>query len=190
MVDLHDAWSQLGIAPTDDAGIIRAAFLRRLHMVHPDVSSAHDANASTFALTSAYRVILDVLDERPVHLHGDAGPAPPPEPMVVVPIAMVDGDTIAVALPGADTYQLLVEAAHRLGEVTHIEPSAGMLQVIVEFVEAPVSQMLMTLQGRATGVTEIFCTIESLENEPAPPISAVTRLLMDELIEASRAPLP
>ena len=181
-MDLTDAWRHLGIEPTGDVVAVRTAYLQRLHIVHPDHSSAPDANDSTFALTTAYQVVVATIGE------GAAAPpaSTPIVPLVdarIVPIAMVEGDTIAVALPGGETYALLVEAAHRLGEITHIEPSSGMLQVIVEFVEAPVSQLLMTLQGRATGVTEIFCSIESLENRPAPPIDAVTQLLLDQLVD-------
>jgi hypothetical protein len=43
----------------------------------------------------------------------------------------------------------------------------------------------VTLQGRATGVTEAFCTVESLEAHPAPPIGAVVALLLEEMVAVS-----
>jgi len=36
---------------------------------------------------------------------------------------------------------------------------------------------VMSLQGRATGVTEVFCTVEPLSGGESPPEAAVTRLV-------------
>jgi len=102
-----------------------------------------------------------------------------------VPISMIDGDTIAVGAPAAETYYLLTEASHDLGEIAHYDPSSSMLSIIVEFVDEPVCQILCVLQGRATGVTEIFVSLESLDSTPAPPIDAVTRLFMEAMISVS-----
>jgi hypothetical protein len=43
----------------------------------------------------------------------------------------------------------------------------------------------LSLQGRATGVTEVFCTVESLEADPAPPIDAVAHLLLEQMVAVS-----
>jgi hypothetical protein len=186
-VNLTTAWTRLGIGPTDDAEVVRAAYLAQLHRLHPDHSAAPDANAVTATLTDAYQAVRAHLSEAEIHRpERDAAPDVPP--VEVIPIALVADDTIAVALPAGETYALLVEAAHRLGEVTHIEPSSSLLQVVVEFVDAPVCQLLLTMQGRATGVTEVFCTVESLEPQPAPGAAAVTRVLLDELVAVGTRP--
>jgi hypothetical protein len=190
-VDLVQAWTHLGIEPTDDPDAIRAAYLRRLRVVHPDTVPAAEtaaANDATIALVDAYRVAVQ-------HVDGPTAPVDAPPSDVArpaarptrpfVPIGLLEDDTIGVALPPDATYALVVEAAHHLGEVTHIEPSSGLLQVIVEFVEAPPCSLLLSLQGRATGVTEVFCTVESLEAEPAPPIDAVARLLLEQMVAVS-----
>jgi hypothetical protein len=190
-VDLTAAWLHLGIAPTDDVDAVRAAYLAQLHLLHPDHSAAPDANAVTATLTDAYQAVQGHLATagpstgRPTMPSPTTTSAPAAE---LIPIALITDDTIAVALPANETYSLLVEAAHQLGEVVHIEPSSGMLQVIVEFIDAPVCQLLLTMQGRATGVTEVFCTVESLEPEPPPPAAAVARILLDELIAVGRRP--
>jgi hypothetical protein len=193
-MELTEAWTRLGIDPTGDTDAVRAAYLAQLHRHHPDHSAAPDANAVTATLTDAYQRIqghLQAADPSdpvdPVDLV-DPAQTTATGPMEVIPIALVADDTIAVALPPGETYALLVEAAHQMGEVVHIEPSSGMLQVIVEFLDAPTCQLLLTMQGRATGVTEVFCTVESLEQEPAPPAAAVARVLLDEVIEAGRRP--
>jgi hypothetical protein len=189
-VDLAVAWTQLGIAPTNDVDAVRAAYLSQLHRLHPDHSAAPDANAVTALLTDAYQQVQETLvraESAPESAQHQA-PTQRADPAELIPIALIADDTIAIALPANETYSLLVEAAHQMGEVVHIEPSSGMLQVIVEFVDAPVCQLLLTMQGRATGVTEVFCTVESLEQEPAPPASAVARILLDELIAVGRRP--
>jgi hypothetical protein len=198
-VDLVEAWTHLGIEPTDDLDAIRAAYLARLRVVHPDRAPLDDsaaANERTIALVAAYRLAVDQVDQvdrvgrvdRGDEVVGREPPEPagraPAPPAAVVPIALLEDDTIAVALPPDATYALVVDAAHHLGEVTHIEPSSGLLQVILEFVEAPPCSLLCSLQGRATGVTEVFCTVESLEAAPAPPVDAVARLLLDEMVAA------
>ena len=42
-----------------------------------------------------------------------------------------------------------------------------------------------TLQGRATGVTEAWCTVEPLGGGPPPPTEVVTELLADGLRSVS-----
>ncbi|MFI5044308.1 MAG: hypothetical protein ACHQDC_05905, partial [Acidimicrobiales bacterium] len=59
------------------------------------------------------------------------------------------------------------------------------LEVVVEFIEAPTSSILMTLQCRATGVTDVFVNVEPLSGGDAPPSDAVTRLLFRTLLELS-----
>jgi hypothetical protein len=195
-MELTEAWRHLGIEPTRDLAEVRSAYLARLHRVHPDKSGGDpaEANDRTIALTTAYRVVVDLGGEAATTTddasEADLPGAAPTVPVatartVVVPIAMVEDDTIAVALPPDATYGLVVEAAHHLGEVTHIEPSSGLLQVVLEFVEAPPCSLLVTLQGRATGVTEAFCTVESLDAQPAPPIDAVVALLLEEMVAVS-----
>ena len=83
---------------------------------------------------------------------------------------------------------LLIDAAHELGEISYLDPSAGLIEVIVEFVEAPTSSVLLSLQGRATGVTDVFCTVEPLSGGDAPPSDAVARLVLHTLVELSVGP--
>ena len=82
----------------------------------------------------------------------------------MIAVAKLADDTIGIGAPGPETFAVLLDACHRLGEVTYVEPCSGLIQVLVEFVDGPVCQLLLTLQGRATGVTEAFCTIESIDD--------------------------
>ncbi len=201
---LDEAWRHLGIAPTTDPGVVRSAYLSRLRAVHPDVSDAPAANDETRALLSAYRLVVTAiagptLDDGPSNEPDQRdGPHPPAaegdQPFVASPLAdeqlvgvvMMANDTIGIGLPPTEAYGVALEAAYRLGDVIHVEPSGGLLQVMLHLRDTDgvprFCQLLVSLQGRATGVTELHCAVESLDATPAPPIGAVTELLLDELV--------
>ncbi|MFZ4519026.1 MAG: J domain-containing protein [Microthrixaceae bacterium] len=201
---IEEARAVLGVTADADADSLRAAYRRLLLRTHPDVSGRGDATDATVRLTTAYTVLLRRDDRGP----GDAGAprgtrdgraTPPPEeapspgatpagPSSTRPpigAVLVDDDTIAVPAPGDETLLLVMETAHALGEISYLDPSAGLVEVIVEFVEAPTSSVLLCLQGRATGVTDVFCTVEPLSGGEAPPADAVTRLVLATLQERS-----
>ena len=174
----------LGVTDDADVDDLRAAYRRQLLHHHPDRSSATDATERTIELTGAYRLLV-ALAEAPPPV-ADAGPqpgaaprAPEPEPALELTVALVDDSTIALGAPPDETLFLMSETAHQLGEITYLDPAAGLIEVIVEFVEAPTSSVVFTLQGRATGVTDVFCSVEPLSGGEAPPVDAVTRLVLD-----------
>ena len=111
--------------------------------------------------------------------------APPPPSRSHEPIdaVVLTDDTIGIAAPSNEALPFLVEACHEIGDVTFLDQAAGLVQLTVSFVDEPVCYLLMSLQGRGTGITEVFCSIESIESTPPPPIGAVTRLLVDTLTE-------
>ncbi|MEI2654536.1 MAG: hypothetical protein V9G12_20730 [Microthrixaceae bacterium] len=81
-----------------------------------------------------------------------------------------------------------MQTGHVVGDVTFLDRSAALLQILVAFVDEPVCQMIFDLQGRAAhGTTEVFCTIDSIEDRPAPPIDAVTRFIAEHLAETISA---
>lgn len=98
-----------------------------------------------------------------------------------VVVSAVDADTIAIHAPAEEALMLLLDSAHSLGEISYLDRTAGLVEVIVEFVEAPTSSLLFSLQGRADGTTEVFCTVEPLSGGDAPPVDAVTRLVVRTL---------
>lgn len=195
-MELHEARRILGVSTDADPDTVRRAYRRRLHQVHPDVSGRSDATELTLELTAAYTVLLRSPGpagdpsgaSAPAARPEPRSPASPPpaqpvDPIEPVVVSLVDDDTIGVGAPAAETLMLLVEAAHRLGDISYLDPSAGLVEVIVEFVEAPTSSVLLSLQGRATGITDVFCTVEPLSGGEAPPADAVTRLLLDTLLD-------
>jgi hypothetical protein len=193
-VQVDEARQILGVTSGDDPDAVRAAYRRLLRRTHPDVSAVPDATDLTVRLTEAYAVL--VRDDRtdgqdaerrgppPSAHHAEAPPPAPRRPPIEA--GLVDGDTIAVAAPRDETLFHVIEAAYALGEIGYLDPSAGLVEVIVEFVEAPTSSVLLTLQGRATGVTDVFCTVEPLSGGEAPPADAVTRLVLATLLDLDR----
>lgn len=193
----------LGVSEGADAPTLRAAYRQLLHRTHPDVSDRGDATARTVELTEAYRLLTEVAEEaEQAPGAGDAAaePAAPASgttagarvrageamrrPPRTVSIALLDDQTIGIGAPPDESLLLLIEAAHDLGEVSYLDPSAGLLEVVVEFVDAPTSSIVLSLQGRATGITEVFCTVEPLSGGEAPPADAVARLVVDTLLAA------
>lgn len=171
----------LGLSGAPDEPTVRSAFRARLRETHPDLSAAADATERTVRLTTAYRVALAHLSQ-PVASPAPAPPTAPPATaaaVVVEPLGvqLVDTETIGIGAPATEALPLLIEAAHQLGDITYLDPGAGLLEVVVEFVGAPTSSVVLSLQGRATGVTEVFCTVEPLSGGEAPSDEAVTRLL-------------
>jgi hypothetical protein len=170
----------LGLTDAPDEPTVRSAFRARLRETHPDLNAATDATERTVRLTTAYRVALAHLNrpapspDRPRPPAQPAAPTPTVEP---IGVELVDAETIGIGAPAAEVLPLLIEAAHQLGDITYLDPGAGLLEVVVEFVGAPTSSVVLSLQGRATGITEVFCTVEPLSGGEAPSDEAVTHLL-------------
>ncbi len=203
-MQVDEARRILGLSPTADIDveIVRSSYRRLVRTAHPDVSARPDAADRTAALTVAYRVLTQAITTgAPTRTapssSGTAAraaapprpgaapppqptrPAPPPEPRIQV--ALIDDDSIAIAAPADEALMLLLDTAHSLGEISYLDRTAGLVEVIVEFVEAPTSSVLFSLQGRANGTTELFCTVEPLSGGEAPPTDAVTRLVLATL---------
>lgn len=199
-MQVDEARRILGVSPTDDSDVVRAAYRRLIRRTHPDVSRVPDATARTVRLTQAYTVLIQVeraVASRPTSDQPGPAQTGPAEPVPTEPVEpahipvsahLVDADTIAVGAPPDEVLMLLIDTAHELGEISYLDPNAGLIEVIVEFVEAPTSSVLLSLQGRATGVTEVFCTVEPLSGGDAPPSDAVTRLVLHTVVELSAGP--
>ena len=187
-----EALALLGLAPdTRDVATIRAAYLSAIRRTHPDRNAAAGATAASADITVAYRLVVEVIaagvpptvEEDPEPLGSSPIPA-----TSTVDVRVIADDTIEVSAPPDLTFLWLVQTGHVVGDVTFLDRSAALLQILVAFVDEPVCQMIFDLQGRAaTGTTEIFCTIDSIEDRAAPPIDAVTRFVAEHLTEVAAA---
>ena len=97
---------------------------------------------------------------------------------------LIGTDTLAVECPADETYALLVDAAYRIGDVTHVDRSSHeFLEFLVRSTSGDAISVVCSLQGRANGTTEAFITLEPLATArgPLPDVGEVARL-MAELI--------
>jgi hypothetical protein len=193
-VDPGRARVVLGVDEDADPTTIRLAYRRLMRVTHPDVAERPDATERAIELSAALEILMtrptastDQPQARAREPEPRAAP-PPPNPFADARPAQLDTDTIGVSLPPDEALLLVIEAAHQLGDIAYLDPSNGLVEVLVEFVEAPTASLLLTLQGRATGITEVMCSVEPLSGGELPPNDAVTRLLVDTLAACAAPP--
>ena len=173
-VDEQEAWAVLGLSPTATLDEARAAYRRLVRTHHPDVAGVRGA-VRTARVIDAWRVVrerapraVDADESAPVHV--DAA-----------------GDTVTLDVPPDEAFILLLDAAHRVGDVTHVGPGDGLLEALIAFADGRTCSLVISLQGRGVGVTEAFCTLQALDAGPNPPIDAVVDALVEELSTSIRA---
>lgn len=167
-MDPDAARALLGVGADVTPDELRAAYRARLRAAHPDLHGHDDGTADVVA---AYRVLRETA----------APTAGITEVDVEVAAVVVDGDTVTAELPAGDLFVLLVEAGEAIGHVTHADPAAGLLDVVVDIPGHGACSVVWTLQGRGTGWSESWCTVEPLGGGPPPPAATVTALLADGL---------
>jgi len=193
-MDTREALGILGISPGATVEEVRAAYLRLIRDRHPDVAGSDPtATREAARVTQAYAAVRAVLTA--------AGSATVPEPTTPPPqtappaakrwpfdatddptaAESVDGDTIAIDAPPPEAFAALFEAAGRVGHVAYFDRQLGILETVVRFEGGPTCSVLITLQGRAHH-TDAFCTMESIEAAPTPPIGPVIAALVEELV--------
>ena len=177
-MDRDEAAGVLGVGADASAEEVRAALRAGVRRQHPD-RSGRPGSVEVGLLVEARRTLL-----APVPVGAPPPAAPPPRP--VVPLdAHVEGDTLLVDADPATVVARLVEAGHALGEITYLDRSAGLVEVLLQVQEegdpAPAAcSLVASLQGRLDGV-EVFCTVERLDGHPAPPVAPIVAALAGEM---------
>jgi hypothetical protein len=178
-----EARALLGVTG-DEPDELRAAFRRRLRAVHPDLNPSPDASEATRRLTAAYHLLLQPAgrSEVPAEAPRPTRPPPPGAPREAgLEVRVLDDSTVAVAGARDEVLDALVDVADVLGELVYLDAHAGLVEVVVEFIDDPTSTLTMSLQGRADGTVEVNCGVEALSGGAAPPTDAVTRLVAGTL---------
>ncbi len=179
-MDVDEARAVLGLADGATPADERSAFRRRLRATHPDVAGPRvDAGVAVARLTRALAVL------RSARTGATAPPSPPPPtpaPRAPGPAAEPTGDSLVLDAPADEAFLALLEAAHAVGEVTYVDARLGLLEVVLADDGGHACQLLITLQGRATG-TEAFCTLEPLGTTPCPPTEAVVADLVAAIVQ-------
>jgi hypothetical protein len=166
-VDLGEACAVLGVEPGAPAPELRAAYRRALLDAHPDVRGG--TGDETRRVVAAYELLRD------------APPVPPATRSGPAPLVTVDGDTVAADLPAGDLFAMLLNVGDRIGDVGYVDRENDLLEMLVTIEGYGACSVVLTLQGRATGVTEASCTVEPLAGGPPPPAALVAELLASGL---------
>jgi len=171
-VDVTEARALLGVDAETAWPDVRGAFRRLLRATHPDVAGGEGAaTGRTALLIEAYERLRTAAD-------GEAAARARPAP---AGFAVVGSDTLAFDAPADEVFLILLEAAYDIGEVTYADPDVGLLETVVQLEGGPTCSLVVTLQGRATGVTEAFCTIEPLDATATLPATAAVDVLARHL---------
>lgn len=181
-MDRAEAARLLGVESVADVATVRRAFRLRIRDHHPDLDPSADGGRAR-ALIAAYHLLSTTPPEPPAPEPPWPSPSPTTAPWRFdepVGLARLSGDTIALGAPADEAFRLLIEVAHDVGDVTYLDRSVPILEVLCRFVDEPATSLVLTVQGRAT-YTEVFCTVESIEARPAPPTEAVVDVLVGAL---------
>ena len=179
---MDEARAVLGVATGATEADERSAFRRRLRDTHPDVAGPRaDAGAAVARLTRALAVLRAdrAAPPGPALTPPPPRPAPPPH-AAPAPPAEPRGDSLLLDAPADEAFIALLEAAHAVGEVTYVDARLGLLEAVLADGGGHACQLLITLQGRATG-TEAFCSLEPLGTTPCPPTEDVVASLVAAL---------
>ena len=191
-MDVAVARDHLGVGPTPTWTEVRVAYRAQIAASHPDRAGGDPARAAL--VTEAYATLERAnrdgrLAERaptpttaPAPAPARHDPSPPLAPLDEPP-EVLEGDTVHLAMPPDEAFARLVEACHRIGDVTYIDRSCAILEALVRVEDEGVCSLVISLQGRAHG-TDAFCTLEAIEHVAAPPV----RPVVEQLVSALRHP--
>jgi hypothetical protein len=176
-MDRAEAAAVLGVGDRASSRQVRAAYRERIRERHPD-RAGPNATLDAARIIEAYQVMSE-----PAPAPASV-PAPPsrPAPRQEQPehlVTLVDDDTVGFAFPADEVFALLVEAADDIGDVTYVDPDAGLLEVLVTLAFGGPWSVVVSLQGRVDRV-EAFCTVEALDGSDTRP-GLVVSLLLDSL---------
>lgn len=186
---LQEALELLGVHPTTPWPEVRTAYRERIRLLHPDVAGA-GSGPNAARTNEAFRVVRAAVANG---AHPARPTAPAPAAILVadlleeaVEVAVLDDEGLELVAPPDEVFDRIHAALHTVGQVTYVDPDAGLLECLLETEAHPPAQLTVSLQGRGA-TTEAFFTLESLHAGAAPPLPAVVRLLADRLREM---PLP
>lgn len=184
----------LGIDRGTDVATARAHYLALMRVHHPDLAGPAGA-ADAQRVTQAWALVEAAIEDGHLGVGDPGATAPAGGPAAAWrdeaswtrldpgTVHLVDAGTIGLHASREDAMLALLDVAHEMGEVSFVDVDLGLMEVIVQFVGQPTCSLVVSLQGRADRV-DAFCTIDSYDATPPPPIDQVTRLLASRLQRA------
>ncbi len=188
-MEVAAARARLGLGPTPSWTEVRVAYRAQIAAAHPDRAGGDTHLAAL--VNEAYATLERAHQEG--HLQPRPSPAGAPRAAPRAPAStyeglaeppeVLDGDTVHLHAPPDEAFLRLLEACHRIGDVTYVDRSCAILETLVRVEGEGTCSLVITLQGRADG-TDAFCTLEAIEHVASPPV----RHVVEHLVSALRAP--
>jgi hypothetical protein len=173
------ALQALGLVRPVDWDHIRSTYRSRIRAAHPDIDGANaSATASAARLNWAFDVLANATEQ-------GRRPLPDPQPVVTPVVGRRPRAEVASTSPitlragPGDVFVQLLEAAHEIGDVSYMDPEAGLIQVLLESGDPTASQLLIAVDRSVEPPTASF-TLDTQDGAHAPPIQDI----VDELAAA------
>ena len=183
-MDVAEARTVLGVTADDGWDVVRRAYRVRIRAAHPDTNGV-GATPRAIRLNEAYAVLSRAkrAGSPTVRPPAAAAPTPPPTPAPPAPppvgVSVEGSDTLLLAAPPDEAFALLLDAGHRVGDVSYVDRSCAIFEVVVRQDDETCS-LVVTVQGRAHG-TEAFLTLEAMERAASLPPERILRRVLDAL---------
>ena len=136
---------------------ISRAYRRLIRKTHPDVGGD---TAAAALITEAYAWLQQAPS---VATPSPGRPAPSPS-----------DEKLVLLLPPGDVFARLCELGHQLGELSYLDPEAGIMQVTFTALNSVPCQLMATVIPSANPKeSQVEFTLEPLANGQPPPIATV-----------------
>src|SRR5436190_3676145 len=136
-MEVARARAELGLGSAPTWTEVRVAYRAQITASHPDRPGGDPARAAV--VTEAYATLERAHEEGRLVEARVPSERPPPnpsrDPAAAAPLdeppEVLDGDTIHLLAPPDEAFVRLVEACHRIGDVTYIDRSCAILEALV-----------------------------------------------------------
>jgi hypothetical protein len=196
-VERPTALAVLGVRDGAPWAEVRARYLVLVREHHPDaaddLADVGRRTVVTAQITEAYAALLAARERTtspgaptaaPAGGVRGAGPAPSS-----YADARDDSRRVLLDAPFGDAFLALLEVAHLVGDVSYLDRSSGVLEVIVTPEPARATSLLVYLEARDDAVTEAVLGVESLGGHPPAALDPlVDRIAI--LLATQRPPVP
>ncbi len=164
---IDDAARILGVEVSASAADVRLAYRREIQIWHPDRVGAVGTER-TKALNQAYRMLCAA--RRSVGSAPHSAEAGCDSEVDSLRQPRLDGnDTLVLDEPVDVAFELVLAAAHDVGEVTYVDRQCGIVETLMTGVRAGerfVHSAVVNFQGRADETTEAFISLERVDGPP------------------------
>jgi hypothetical protein len=175
-VEVAEARRALGLGAAPDWAQVRAAYREAIQAAHPDRAGGSTDRAAR--LNEAYATLARARRAGTLPEPGDAPEGAPADLAPVPPdgAVLATSDTLLVPVPPDEAFLVVLEACHRVGEVTYVDRQCAIVEALLRVAGEGTCSLVVTFQGRAHG-TEAFCTLEAIEHVHSLPVAPLVREL-------------